>query len=76
MVSNPSAKNVAHFLDQEKDSPLIADTELLSQVLLDVLEEQTSPIVAETIHQLIEGSDAELTIKKPYPHSTAAKSKI
>ena len=67
MVSNPSAKNVAHFLDHEKDSPLIADTELLSQVLLDVLEEQTSPIVAETIHQLIEGSDAELTIKKALP---------
>ncbi|USZ14460.1 phosphoenolpyruvate carboxylase [Moraxella sp. FZFQ2102] len=68
MSSKKSNQNTpAEFLDQEKDLPLIADTELLSRALLDVLEEQTSPIVAETIHQLIEGGNPETVIKKALP---------
>ncbi len=55
------------FLDQEKDLPLIADTELLGRILLDVLKEQTSPIVADTIDQLIAGGNPEHIIKDALP---------
>lgn len=59
------------LLDNEKDLPLLQETKLLSQCLLQVIESQTSPIVTQTIHQLLEGQNPKDTIQQVLPNLDA-----
>lgn len=65
--SSTSAFRHNELLDNEKDLPLLAETQLLSQHLLAVIESQTSPIVKDTIHQLLSGNEAKQTIENVLP---------
>ena len=40
--SHPSNTALVELIDNDKDSPLLADTQLLSRVLITVVEQQTS----------------------------------
>lgn len=55
------------IFDSTKDSPLMAETQLLNDILLEVLEQQTSPVVAQTIHQLVQGENPQQTIERVLP---------
>lgn len=64
-VFDPIARDT--LLDNEKDLPLLAETKLLSDVLIRVIESQTSPAVTQTIHQLLNGSNPKQTIEQILP---------
>lgn len=55
------------LLDNDKDAPLIRDTQLLSRCLLAVIESQTSPVVTDTIHQLLAGNNPKTIIEQVLP---------
>ena len=56
-----------HILDNDKDLPLLEDTQLLSRVLLKVIEQQTSAPVKQTIDALLQGEDPQTTIQAILP---------
>lgn len=59
------------FLDDvlvsDKDLPLLADTQLLSRALLNVIEKETSESVKNTIYALLKGEDAQTVITNVLP---------
>lgn len=54
-------------LDNDKDLALVEDTQLLSRVLLKVIEQQTSAPVKQTIDALLHGEDPQATIQAILP---------
>ena len=56
-LENPSTAALDDLLDNDKDLPLLADTHLLSRVLLTVIAQQTSTPVKQTIDKLLNGED-------------------
>ena len=68
--SHPSNTALVELIDSDKDSPLLADTQLLSRVLITVVEQQTSEPVKQTINKLLNGEDPQQTIPVSYTHLT------
>lgn len=66
---------LVEIMDSDKDQPLLEDTQLLSQILLRVIEQQTSLPVKQTIHALIEGADPQQTIRDVLPTLSASQRK-
>lgn len=54
-------------LANDKDLPLLKDTQLLSRVLLQIIEQQTTPQVKQTIDALLQGEDPKTTIQAVLP---------
>nr|WP_312533389.1 phosphoenolpyruvate carboxylase [Moraxella sp. CTOTU47618] len=65
--SHPSNTALVELIDSDKDSPLLADTQLLSRVLITVVEQQTSEPVKQTINKLLNGEDPQQTIQAILP---------
>lgn len=55
------------LINNDKDLPLLEDIELLSRVLLKVIEQQTTPPVKATIDKLLNGEDPQTTIQAVLP---------
>ncbi|WP_227429312.1 phosphoenolpyruvate carboxylase [Psychrobacter sp. I-STPA6b] len=55
------------LLDNEKDLPLLAETKLLSDALIRVIQSQTSPLVTQTIDELLAGANPQDTINNVLP---------
>ena len=66
-LENPSTAALDDLLDNDKDLPLLADTHLLSRVLLTVIAQQTSTPVKQTIDKLLNGEDPHQTIEAILP---------
>ena len=69
-LENPSTAALDDLLDNDKDLPLLADTHLLSRVLLTVIAQQTSTPVKQTIDKLLNGEDPHQTIEAILPKLT------
>lgn len=55
------------LLANNKDLPLLADTQLISRILLDVIEKETSEPVKNTIYALLNGEEAQTVIQTVLP---------
>ncbi|MCP1659090.1 phosphoenolpyruvate carboxylase [Neisseria perflava] len=56
-----------HILNNPKDAPLAADAEFLKQSLFNLLQEEASPLVVETVKQLADADDSGAIIEKILP---------
>lgn len=54
-------------LDSDKDAPLLAETKLLSELIVKVIESQTSQLVTNLVHQLLSGDNPKTTITEALP---------
>lgn len=66
-LPEPLAHSFVDNLDNDKDLPLLDDIQLLSRVLLKVIEKQTSLPVKTTIDALLQGDDPQTTIQAVLP---------
>ncbi|HFC8518442.1 TPA: phosphoenolpyruvate carboxylase [Neisseria weaveri] len=56
-----------HILNNPKDAPLAADAEFLKQSLFDLLRQEASPLVLETVQALSEAADCGAVIENVLP---------
>ena len=56
-----------HILNNPKDAPLAADAEFLKQSLFNLLHEEASPQVVETVKLLASSDDSSAVIEKVLP---------
>ncbi|MFW2176267.1 MULTISPECIES: phosphoenolpyruvate carboxylase [unclassified Moraxella] len=67
MTNTDSHATLDHLLDNDKDLPLLEDTQLLSRILLKMLAGQTSTPVQQTIDALLDGANPQTTIQAILP---------